>query len=100
MALAKIATPEDVAAQVVALSSPTISGHVTGQVVTVAGGMEGRVIHGVSAARGVLATQDQGTGELHRLPAAKPTREQPDRARSCRKGARGGEPEVLPRVKD
>ncbi len=46
MALAKIATPEDVAAQVVALSSPTISGHVTGQVVTVAGGMEGRVIHG------------------------------------------------------
>ena len=43
---AKVATPEDVAAQVVALSSPTISGHVTGQVVTVAGGMEGRVIHG------------------------------------------------------
>ena len=43
---AKVATPEDVAAQVVALSSPLISGHVTGQVVTVAGGMEGRVIHG------------------------------------------------------
>ena len=38
--------PEDVAAQVVALSSNVISGHVTGQVVVVAGGMEGRVIHG------------------------------------------------------
>jgi 3-oxoacyl-[acyl-carrier protein] reductase len=45
MALRKVAQPEDVAAQVVALASPTISGHVTGQVVTVAGGMEGRVIH-------------------------------------------------------
>jgi 3-oxoacyl-[acyl-carrier protein] reductase len=45
MALRKIAQPEDVAAQVVALASPAISGHVTGQVVTVAGGMEGRVIH-------------------------------------------------------
>lgn len=45
MALRKIAQPEDVAAQVVALSSPVLSGHVTGQVVVVAGGMEGRVIH-------------------------------------------------------
>jgi 3-oxoacyl-[acyl-carrier protein] reductase len=45
MALRKVAQPEDVAAQVVALASPTISGHVTGQVVTVAGGMEGRVVH-------------------------------------------------------
>ena len=45
MALRKVAQPEEVAAQVVALASPTISGHVTGQVVTVAGGMEGRVVH-------------------------------------------------------
>src|SRR5215472_14234254 len=44
MALKKIATAEEVAAQVVALTSPLISGHVTGQVVTVAGGMEGRII--------------------------------------------------------
>jgi 3-oxoacyl-[acyl-carrier protein] reductase len=29
----------------VELASDEISGHVTGQVVTVAGGMEGRVIH-------------------------------------------------------
>jgi 3-oxoacyl-[acyl-carrier protein] reductase len=45
MALRKVAQPEDVAAQVVALASPILSGHVTGQVVTVAGGMEGRVVH-------------------------------------------------------
>src|ERR671937_220323 len=45
MALRKVARPEDVAAQVVALASDEISGHVTGQVITVAGGMEGRVLH-------------------------------------------------------
>src|SRR4051812_17120372 len=37
MALPKVATPADVAAQVVALASPMISGHITGQVVVVAG---------------------------------------------------------------
>jgi 3-oxoacyl-[acyl-carrier protein] reductase len=45
MALRKVAQPDDVARQVVVLASDEISGHVTGQVVTVAGGMEGRVIH-------------------------------------------------------
>jgi 3-oxoacyl-[acyl-carrier protein] reductase len=45
MALDKVAQPEDVAAQVVLLASDELSGHVTGQVVTVAGGMEGRVLH-------------------------------------------------------
>ena len=45
MALRKVATADDVAAQIVALASPLLSGHVTGQVVTVAGGMEGRVVH-------------------------------------------------------
>ena len=45
MALRKVATAEDVARQVVVLASDELSGHVTGQVVTVAGGMEGRVIH-------------------------------------------------------
>src|SRR5436190_19479072 len=45
MALRKAAQPEDVAAQVVALASPVLSGHVTGQAVTVAGGMEGRLLH-------------------------------------------------------
>ena len=46
MALRKVAQPEDVAHQVVVLASDVLSGHVTGQVVTVAGGMEGRVVHG------------------------------------------------------
>ncbi len=44
MALEKVAEPEDVAAQVVVLASDELSGHVTGQVVTVAGGMEGRLL--------------------------------------------------------
>jgi 3-oxoacyl-[acyl-carrier protein] reductase len=45
MALRKVARPEDVARQVVVLASDELSGHVTGQVITVAGGMEGRVVH-------------------------------------------------------
>src|ERR671935_1016201 len=45
MALRKIARPEDAARQVVVLASDELSGHVTGQVVVVAGGMEGRVVH-------------------------------------------------------
>ena len=45
MALRKVGQPEDVAAQVVVLASDVLSGHVSGQVVTVAGGMEGRVVH-------------------------------------------------------
>jgi 3-oxoacyl-[acyl-carrier protein] reductase len=52
MALRKVATADDVAAQVVALASPVLSGHVTGQVVTVAGGMEGRVLHDGPKKRG------------------------------------------------
>ena len=45
MALRKVAQPEDVARHVVVLASDALSGHVTGQVVTIAGGMEGRVVH-------------------------------------------------------
>ena len=45
MTLRKVAQPEDVAGQVVVLASDVLSGHVTGQVITVAGGMEGRVVH-------------------------------------------------------
>jgi 3-oxoacyl-[acyl-carrier protein] reductase len=45
MPLRKVARPEDVARQVVVLASDELSGHVTGQVVTVAGGMEGRLLH-------------------------------------------------------
>jgi 3-oxoacyl-[acyl-carrier protein] reductase len=46
MPLRKVARPEDIAHQVVILASDELSGHVTGQVVTVAGGMEGRLLHG------------------------------------------------------
>jgi 3-oxoacyl-[acyl-carrier protein] reductase len=45
MPLRKLGTADDVARTVVSLASDRISGHVTGQIVTVAGGMEGRVLH-------------------------------------------------------
>jgi 3-oxoacyl-[acyl-carrier protein] reductase len=45
MPLRKVAQPDAVARQVVVLASDELSGHVSGQVVTVAGGMEGRVLH-------------------------------------------------------
>jgi 3-oxoacyl-[acyl-carrier protein] reductase len=45
MSLRKVGRAEDVARVVVALASDRISGHVTGEVVTIAGGMEGRVLH-------------------------------------------------------
>jgi 3-oxoacyl-[acyl-carrier protein] reductase len=44
MARKQLATPHDVALQVVMLASEAVSPHQTGQVVTVAGGMEGRLI--------------------------------------------------------
>ena len=47
MALRKVAQPDDIARQVVVLASPLLSGHVTGHVITVAGGMEGRVVHDI-----------------------------------------------------
>jgi 3-oxoacyl-[acyl-carrier protein] reductase len=45
MPLRKVAQPEDIARQIVALASDEVSGHVTGQVLVVAGGMEGRVLN-------------------------------------------------------
>jgi 3-oxoacyl-[acyl-carrier protein] reductase len=45
MPLRKVAQPDDVAWQVVVLASDRLSGHVSGQVVVVAGGMEGRLLH-------------------------------------------------------
>jgi 3-oxoacyl-[acyl-carrier protein] reductase len=44
MALRKVAVPDDISRQVVVLASDELSGHVTGQVVVAAGGMEGRVL--------------------------------------------------------
>lgn len=45
MPLKKVATPLDVARQILVLASPVLSGHVTGQVVMVEGGMEGRLLN-------------------------------------------------------
>jgi len=44
MSLKKLGVPEDVARQVVVLASDRISGHVSGQVIVTAGGMEGRLV--------------------------------------------------------
>jgi NAD(P)-dependent dehydrogenase (short-subunit alcohol dehydrogenase family) len=42
MALPKIARADDIASAVVFLSSDALAGHITGQTLVVAGGMEGR----------------------------------------------------------
>lgn len=44
MALPKIARPEDIANAVMFLSSDKLAGHITGQTIVVAGGMEGRTL--------------------------------------------------------
>lgn len=44
MALPKIARPEDIANAVVFLSSDMLAGHITGQTLVIAGGMEGRTL--------------------------------------------------------
>ncbi|MBS3788282.1 SDR family oxidoreductase [Candidatus Bipolaricaulota bacterium] len=43
--LQSLGSPEDIARSIVFLSSHRLAGHVTGQVLTVAGGMEGRLLH-------------------------------------------------------
>jgi len=45
MALKKIATPEDVARAIVFLSSSRLAGHLSGTILPLAGGMEGRWLH-------------------------------------------------------
>ena len=40
----KVANPEDIASTIVFLSSDQLAGHISGQTITVAGGMEGRVL--------------------------------------------------------
>ena len=47
MALKKLATPEDVANSIVMLASNKLSNHITGQIIEIAGGMEGRQITGI-----------------------------------------------------
>ena len=45
MALKKIAEPEDVAGAIVFLSSDRLAGHLSGTIIPIAGGMEGRLLH-------------------------------------------------------
>ena len=45
MALRKIASPEDVARAIVFFTSPELAGHLSGSILPVAGGMEGRWLH-------------------------------------------------------
>jgi NAD(P)-dependent dehydrogenase (short-subunit alcohol dehydrogenase family) len=45
MALEKIAEPEDVAAAIVFLTSDRLAGHLSGTILPIAGGMEGRLLH-------------------------------------------------------
>ena len=42
--LRKVATPSDISHAVLYLASDKLAGHVSGQTITVAGGMEGRVL--------------------------------------------------------
>ena len=45
MALRKVARPEDVAAAIVFLLSSRLAGHLSGTMLPIAGGMEGRLLH-------------------------------------------------------
>lgn len=45
-ALRKIAEPGDVAAAIVFLTSDRLAGHITGAILPISGGMEGRLLHG------------------------------------------------------
>jgi 3-oxoacyl-[acyl-carrier protein] reductase len=45
MSLRKVATADDIARAIVVLASDELSGHISGELVTVAGGMEGRTVH-------------------------------------------------------
>ncbi len=45
MALQKVAEPHDVAAAIVFLASERLSGHISGSILPIAGGMEGRLLH-------------------------------------------------------
>jgi 3-oxoacyl-[acyl-carrier protein] reductase len=44
MPLRRVASPSDIAATVLHLASPTLARHISGETITIAGGMEGRVL--------------------------------------------------------
>jgi len=45
MPLRKVANADDIARAVLVLASDELSGHISGELITVAGGMEGRTLH-------------------------------------------------------
>jgi 3-oxoacyl-[acyl-carrier protein] reductase len=45
VSLHKVAMPEDIAPSVLFLASDNLSGHITGEMLTISGGMEGRLLH-------------------------------------------------------
>lgn len=44
-AITRIARPEEIASAVVFLSSAALASHITGEIITISGGMEGRLLH-------------------------------------------------------
>ena len=44
-AIKRIARAEDIAATVVFLASDRLAGHISGEIISVSGGMEGRLLH-------------------------------------------------------
>ena len=58
MPLKKFATPAQVASAIIWLASSAASGHCSGQILTVAGGMEGRLIESRTEARGQQLPQE------------------------------------------
>jgi 3-oxoacyl-[acyl-carrier protein] reductase len=56
MPLKKIARIEDVAHAVVYLASERLAGHISGDILTVAGGMEGRVLYTADELRVIEAS--------------------------------------------
>jgi 3-oxoacyl-[acyl-carrier protein] reductase len=56
MPLRKIARIDDVCHAVVYLASERLAGHISGDILTVAGGMEGRVLYTADELRGIEAS--------------------------------------------
>jgi NAD(P)-dependent dehydrogenase (short-subunit alcohol dehydrogenase family) len=52
--LRKVATPSDITYAILYLSSDKLSGHVSGQTITVAGGMDGRVLFSIDEVEGYM----------------------------------------------
>ena len=71
MALRKVASADDIARAVVVLASDELSGHITGELVTVAGGMEGRTLHRMRRRR----PRGRRRGSSRRMIAVSPREE-------------------------